>query len=183
MPKVFVSVGSSLHRYDSVAAGLSKLVERFSALQVSPVFESEAVGFAGPAFLNLAVSFSTELAVNDLIRCLKDIEDSCGRNRSLPKNSPQTLDLDLLTYGDASGELEGIVLPRPGLLDHAFVLWPLAELAPNEVCPGVNKTFAELWLGWQGDQALHPVDFIWQGNTISADQIRFGCSESAIGRE
>lgn len=166
MPKVFVSIGSSLHRYRSVAAGLSSLKLHFSELHVSPVFESEAVGFEGPAFLNMAVSFTTQLDVVSLIACLKEIEDIHGRDRSLPKFAARTLDLDLLTYGDHAGVLDGITLPRQELFEHAFVLWPMAELAPEQVCPGTDVAYAQLWQNWQGNQLLKPVTLLWQDGEI-----------------
>lgn len=183
MPKVFVSVGSSLHRYGSVSDGLSTLSEEFDALQVSPVFESEAVGFDGPAFLNLAVSFTTSLDVVSLITRLKEIEDQHGRDRTLPKFAARTLDLDLLTYGSHSGVLNGITLPRQELFEHAFVLWPMAELAPDSICPGGEDTYAQLWKSWQGNQVLKPVTLRWSLGEISADQTRFGYSVQVASRE
>lgn len=183
MPEVFVSIGSSINRYQSVSAGLTSLAAEFDGLQVSPVFESEAVGFNGPAFLNLAVQFTSQLDVVSLINRLKAIEDRHGRNRALAKCQPQTLDLDLLTYGSVAGVLDGIVLPRAELCQHAFILWPLAELAPQHVCPGLGQTFLQLWQQWQGNQLLQPVDFYWHQRCISVDQIRFGCSALAANRE
>lgn len=183
MASVFVSIGSSKDRHRSVAAGLTSLTEAFGRLAISPVFESEAVGFNGPAFLNLAVGFETDLPVLSLIEQLKHIEVRHGRTRCASPPGAHTLDLDLLTYGRVSGVLDGIILPRPELTMHAFTLWPLAELAPDVRCPGTQLSFAQLWQQWDGQQALAPVLFYWQGQVISSGQTRFGYSSLAVNHE
>jgi 2-amino-4-hydroxy-6-hydroxymethyldihydropteridine diphosphokinase len=83
-----------------------------------------------------------------LIRALREIEDAHGRVRGSEKFAPRTLDIDLLTYGDAVTTTDGYELPRDEILSYAFVLGPLAEVAGNEVHPVQKKRYGELWAGF-----------------------------------
>lgn len=143
MAQVFVGVGSSLNRYESVKSGLATLRGRFGEINISPLYESEAVGFSGDNFYNLVVSFNCELSVLELIKLLKTIEIQHGRAENMIKFSPRTLDLDLLLYDQMVDE--SIDLPRAEILKNAFVLKPLSELAPQLKHPIVNKTYQSLW--------------------------------------
>ena len=82
--------------------------------------------------------------------------------------SPRTLDLDILTWGDATGTLDGVELPRAEILKNAFVLRPLADIAPDELHPVCGESYRSLWQSYQKDQKLWPVDFTWQGRQISS---------------
>jgi 2-amino-4-hydroxy-6-hydroxymethyldihydropteridine diphosphokinase len=121
------------------------LVERFGPLRLSPVYESAAEGFVGAPFLNLVAGFETKLSVSELREELRAIEAANGRERDGPRFAPRTLDLDLLTYGDQIGEVEGYRLPRDEILTYAFVLGPLADVAPQERHPSDGRTYAALW--------------------------------------
>lgn len=168
MPRVYLSVGSNIERYKHVTAGLDKLDALFSPLVISSVYESEAVGFNGNPFLNLIVGLNTKLEVGVLSALLKEIEDDNGRLRGGPKFAPRTLDVDILTFGDRVGVIDGVQLPRDEILTNAFVLWPLSEVAPFVVHPVVNKTYQTLWNEYdKASQKLWPVDFNWQGRLIS----------------
>lgn len=168
MARVFVSVGSNIEREHHIVMALDAMQEQFSALQVSSVYESEAVGFAGDHFFNLVAGFETGMAVGELSVCLRQIEKQNGRNRSTERFSARTLDIDILTYDDRTGLCDGILLPRPEILENAFVLLPLAEIAPSEQHPVEHKTYADLWRAYARKQNLWPVDFIWRGQKISS---------------
>ena len=161
MPEVFVGVGSNVDRETNIRSGLAALGLAFGELQLSPVYCSAAVGFAGEDFLNLVIRFNTELSVAELGLRLRAIETAHGRGTSMPKFSSRTLDLDILLYGDASGEIDGVTLPREEVVYNAFVLRPLAELAPQSRHPRLGKTFAELWaeLAARTEQRLEKVHF------------------------
>jgi 2-amino-4-hydroxy-6-hydroxymethyldihydropteridine diphosphokinase len=132
------------------------------------VYESEAVGFSGDAFYNLVVGLDTSLSVAQLSALLKGIEDANGRDRSAPRFCGRTLDIDILTYDQAVGEIDSVRLPRAEILKNAFVLQPLAEIAGAEVHPVVGATYAELWQAYAGQQKLWPVKFEWRETLLPA---------------
>ncbi|MGC8120095.1 2-amino-4-hydroxy-6-hydroxymethyldihydropteridine diphosphokinase [Marinobacter sp. VGCF2001] len=167
MRRVYISIGSNIERYRHVTAALDALAEWFGELQISPVYESESVGFDGSDFLNLVVGVDTDEPVGTLSRYFKKLEAENGRKATAPKFSPRTLDLDILTWGDATGTIDGVELPRAEILKNAFVLRPLADIAPGEMHPVCGETYGRLWQTYQRDQKLWPVDFSWQGRRIS----------------
>ena len=105
MKRVYISIGSNIERYRHVSAALDALAGWFGELAISPVYESESVGFDGSDFLNLVVGVDTDMSVGELSRRFKKLEADNGRKASAPKFSPRTLDLDILTWGDAAGTL------------------------------------------------------------------------------
>ncbi|MBY4676064.1 2-amino-4-hydroxy-6-hydroxymethyldihydropteridine diphosphokinase [Marinobacterium arenosum] len=168
MAWVYVSIGSNTDRERYILSCLDALAERFGALQLSSVYESEAVGFTGDNFYNLVAGFETELPVGQLSAALKAIEDANDRCRQGPKFSGRTLDIDILTYDQLTGDCDGVKLPRGEILKNAFVLRPLAELAPQAAHPLNGQSYSELWQAYdQASQKLWPVDFSWQGCQFS----------------
>ncbi|AWF79737.1 2-amino-4-hydroxy-6-hydroxymethyldihydropteridine diphosphokinase [Microbulbifer sp. A4B17] len=162
MAQVYLSLGSNINRAQYIRAALNALAGRFGELQVSRVFESEAVGFQGDNFYNLVVGLQTDLPVGQLALCLRGIEDANGRLRSGPKFSARTLDIDILTYDHLTGTVDGVKLPRGEIVKNAFVLQPLAEIAPEILHPVEQKTYRQLWNEYdQASQKLWPVEFIW----------------------
>ncbi|WP_227712570.1 2-amino-4-hydroxy-6-hydroxymethyldihydropteridine diphosphokinase [Marinobacter zhanjiangensis] len=161
MVQVFIGVGSNVDRERYIRAGLNALAREFGELQVSPVYESEAVGFDGSPFLNLVVGVRTGKTVAELSRCLKSIETDHGCQANARRFSPRTLDLDILTYGDLGQPRDGVDIPREEILLNAFVLRPLADLAGGCRHPVDGRTYRELWQSYRSDQKLWPVDFRW----------------------
>lgn len=145
MPKVFLSIGSNIDRERNIRSSLDSLGRVFGAIQQSGIYESAAVGFEGNAFYNVAVSYDSDLPIREIAKILRDIEIKHGRDPSCEKFSARTLDLDLILYGDAVLTEGNITVPRTDILNYAFVLEPLAEIAPDLKHPVVNKTYAELW--------------------------------------
>jgi 2-amino-4-hydroxy-6-hydroxymethyldihydropteridine diphosphokinase len=145
MPRVWVSAGSNIDRERSIRAALWELKQAFGELVVSPVYETEAVGFDGDAFFNLVVGFDTDLAPRELHSLLREVESRHGRQRGGEKFSSRTLDLDVLTYGDAVTDEGGKPLPRDEILKYAFVLKPLADVAPGERHPETGESYEALW--------------------------------------
>ncbi|AGH82461.1 2-amino-4-hydroxy-6-hydroxymethyldihydropteridine pyrophosphokinase [Psychromonas sp. CNPT3] len=144
MARVFIGVGSNLHRLKSVRAGLKLLQAEFTNFSHSSLYESEAVGFKGGTFYNLVVAFDTDLSVSRLQLILKEIEKKLGRKDNAIKFSARKLDLDLLLYDNLVDVT--INVPRAEITSNAFVLKPLKELAPLLVHPTLNKTYQQLWL-------------------------------------
>lgn len=162
MATVYLSLGSNIEREKNLSAGLDALVQAFGDLRMSEVFESEAVGFDGDNFYNLVAAIETDLSVGELAMRLRTIEDDNGRVRSGPKFSARTLDIDILTYDDLTGVVDGVKLPRGEILKNAFVLLPLSELAPDTQHPLEKKTYQQLWEEYdQASQKLWPVQFDW----------------------
>ncbi len=155
MPQVFVSVGSNVAPQQSLGQGLQMMRSYYGALQLSPVYRNRPVGFEGEDFFNLALSMITYSSPQAVRATLVSIEDACGRNRRQPRFSSRTLDLDVLLYGDEvidDGELQ---VPREELLDAAFVLRPMADLAPELMHPTEQRSMRDLWAAF--DQAAHPM--------------------------
>ena len=169
MAKVFVSIGSNIDRELYISNALDCLQQHFTHLSISSVYESEAVGFDGDNFYNLVAGFNTDLALAKLSALLKGIEDDNGRCRKGPKFSGRTLDIDILTYDQLVGTPEGVQLPRDEITKNAFVLWPLAEIAGDELHPELQKSYSELWQEYdQEKQKLWTVEYIWQGAELPA---------------
>ncbi|WP_462321302.1 2-amino-4-hydroxy-6-hydroxymethyldihydropteridine diphosphokinase [Halochromatium sp.] len=143
--RCWISLGSNLERETSIRGGIQGLRQAFGALILSPVYETEAEGFDGQPFLNLVAGIETALKVGEIRAVLRRIEAEHGRERGGERFAPRTLDLDLLTYGDCAGEIDGYLIPRDEILRYAFVLCPLADVAPDERHPTDGRRYAELW--------------------------------------
>lgn len=164
MAKIYISLGTNIDREVNTREGVRALRERFGDLQLSAVYESEAVGFEGDAFYNMVIACESDNDVHAVNKALADIEDANGRVRSGPRFSSRTLDLDLLLYDDLILDEKGLSLPRDEILKNAFVLWPLAEIAPQLLHPVVEKRYAELWQAFdKTKEQLRPIEFDFQG--------------------
>jgi 2-amino-4-hydroxy-6-hydroxymethyldihydropteridine diphosphokinase len=141
----YISVGSNIDRQKYIRTSLVALRQCFGPLLVSSIYESEAVGFSGDNFYNCVVGFSSELDVKDVAKQLRQIEVDNGRVRGCKKFSARTLDLDLLLYDDLISNEDGLQVPRDEIEKYAFVLEPLAEIAPTLKHPISQITYAKLW--------------------------------------
>jgi 2-amino-4-hydroxy-6-hydroxymethyldihydropteridine diphosphokinase len=145
----YVGLGANL---GDAAAALRAAMEALGAMPVttltrrSSLYRSAPVDASGPDFVNAVVEISTALCATDLLAQLQRIEQTAGRERPYV-NAPRTLDLDLLLYGDASMQSERLTVPHPRLLQRAFVLLPLAEIAPQRVTPGQLLAVVEQSIG------------------------------------
>jgi 2-amino-4-hydroxy-6-hydroxymethyldihydropteridine diphosphokinase len=159
---IYISIGSNVEPVLNVRAAVRRLRQRFPGLRVSPVYETEAVGFVGDDFLNLVVCAEVDMAATAVCAALREIETEQGRDRSGPRFGSRTLDLDLLLYDDVVVSVPGLQLPRAEILQRAFVLAPLADLAPTARHPVTGATFAQLWADMDKDrETLRRVDFQW----------------------
>lgn len=145
MPKVWISLGSNQNREHCLRTAITALRERYGTLQISPLYESDAIGFEGDSFYNLVIGFETNDSPQNVMLALHGLEQFCGRMRNADKFSPRTLDLDLLTWGDEILQQDGINLPRTEILQYAFVLRPLSEIAALELHPQLQQTYQSLW--------------------------------------
>lgn len=105
-----------------------------SLIRRSALYASAPMQSSGPDYVNAVVEVSTVLSAPELLAQLQQLEQLAGRERPY-RNAPRTLDLDLLLYGSASIDSPALLLPHPRMLERAFVLLPLAEIAPQRVTP------------------------------------------------
>jgi 2-amino-4-hydroxy-6-hydroxymethyldihydropteridine diphosphokinase len=127
--RVYLGIGSNIDPATHIAKALLALETEFGEIFSSSLYQTKSLGFEGPDFINLVVSFSTKFDFPQLDECLKNIEVDCGRDRSLEKGKgSRTLDLDLLLFGALEGEFFGCVLPRPEIYERQFVWQPLLEI-------------------------------------------------------
>jgi 2-amino-4-hydroxy-6-hydroxymethyldihydropteridine diphosphokinase len=165
MADIYISLGSNVDREYHVQEGLNALAVAFDLpfeqLKLSSLFESEAVGFSGHAFLNMVIGISTSENVEQVVIKLRDIEFSYGRSNDAKKFSPRTLDLDLLLYDKLITDSPA-QLPRSEIDKNAFVLWPLSEVAPQVVHPIIKKNYYTLWQNYDKNrQQLKIVANCW----------------------
>jgi len=139
-PEVRAFIGLGANMGDARGA-LDDALRRLAALADtrlvahSSVFRTAPIDSSGPDYLNAVAELSTRLPAHDLLAQLQAIELAHGRERPY-RNAPRTLDLDLLLYGDALIATAQLDVPHPRLHERAFVLAPLAEIAPGLVVPG-----------------------------------------------
>ncbi len=160
MAWVYISLGSNIDREALTRAGVAALRQHYGELVLSSVYESEAVGFDGENFYNMVIALQTCDDVHQVAQTLRQIEDEHGRDRTGPRFSSRTLDLDLLLYDDLIINEEKLQIPRDEILLRAFVLWPMAEVAPDLQHPAERKTYGELWDAFDKNlEKLEPIEF------------------------
>lgn len=158
MGRAYLSLGSNIDAGRWLGPAVRELRARFGALDVSPVYRSAAVGFDGPDFLNLAVALDSDLGPEALNDWLHALEDRHGRVRGGERYADRTLDVDIVLYDDLVLSGEGhLELPR-GELRHAFVLKPLADIAPYVRHPVDGRSLGELWAAFPADSEPLVVD-------------------------
>ncbi|CAN5304722.1 2-amino-4-hydroxy-6-hydroxymethyldihydropteridinediphosphokinase [soil metagenome] len=145
MGRAYLSLGSNQQPELHLPRAVDELRERFGEIIVSPFYRTAAIGFEGPDFVNGAAIIDSDLDPDALDAWLHALEDAHGRRRDVPRFSSRPLDIDIVFYDQlrlrGPGNLE---IPRPEL-QHAFVLGPLAEIAPGFRNPLDGRTLAALW--------------------------------------
>lgn len=147
MKKVFLSLGSDLgDREDNLRQAVEAIGSSAGLVTgVSPVYETEPVGFSGSTdFLNMVVSIETDLNPSELIDNLMISEKSLGRTRGESGTISRTIDIDILMYDDLIIDSGTLIIPHPRMHQRRFVLVPLNDLAPGLVHPVSGKTVMEL---------------------------------------
>ena len=134
MTIAYVGVGSNL---GDRKGSITRAAELIGARRLSTVVETEPWGLEDqPRFLNAAAELETQLSARTLLELLLDVERQLGRVRGGQRWGPRSIDLDLLLFGGETIDEPGLTVPHPFLLERAFVLRPLAELAPGAEIPG-----------------------------------------------
>ena len=158
MSAVYLGLGSNIDARANIASGIRTLQETFGEVALSPIYEAPAVGFEGNDFINLVARVETGMTPLQLKDYLHRLEDRHGRDRSGPKFSDRTLDIDILLYDDLWLQSPLLEIPRDEILTAAHVLRPLADLAPDLVHPVRRQRIANLWQAFpQNEAALRPI--------------------------
>jgi len=155
MVTVFLGLGTNMDAESNLRLAVSELRSRFGELILSPVYQSEALGFDGDDFLNMVVGLQTDMSPQDLLGSVETIHTRAGRVRGPDRYTSRPLDIDLLLYGDLVDREPPLRVPRRDVLAHSFVLRPLAEIAPDFVHPETQLTIVEHWRNF--DAACHPL--------------------------
>ena len=155
MAKIYLGLGSNVDAEKYLQLGIRELCLRFGVLEMSNIYRSKAAGFDGADFLNLVLSFDSDLSPSEINQAIEDIHEVAGRQRGESRFSALTLDIDLLLYGDLVSDEAPIRVPRTDILEYSFVLGPLAEIAPDLRHPESGKMITEHWAEF--DKASHPI--------------------------
>lgn len=143
MHKAYLSLGSNEQPEHYLEIAVQALRDNFNHVIVSDWVQTKAVGFDGPDFINGAAVIETDMDVYQLNDWLHALEDANGRRRDVPRFSNRTLDIDIIFFDDLILKGPGnLQIPRPEL-KHAFVLGPLAQIAPDYVNPETGVSLAE----------------------------------------
>jgi 2-amino-4-hydroxy-6-hydroxymethyldihydropteridine diphosphokinase len=142
---VYLALGTNLgDRPGNLRDAVAALPPAVTVLASSPVYETQPWGVTDqPAFLNMVLHGKTRLAPLALLAHLKELEGKLGRLASV-RYGPRKIDIDILFYSDLILDTPGLTIPHPGLHERAFVLVPLADLAPDLVHPVFGKTNRQL---------------------------------------
>ena len=141
----YLSLGSNLgDRARNLGNAIAFLAPKLQPIQQSSIYETEPWGYSDqPAFFNQVIKAGTDLAPFDLLAFLKEIEIKMGRQETF-RFGPRLIDLDILFYDDLTLDSPSLIIPHLRISERAFVLFPLAEIAPDLIHPLLKKTIQEL---------------------------------------
>jgi len=160
VPHVYVGIGSNIDRGNSIRGAVRELTAHYGSLTLSPVYESKALGFDGENFYNLVSGFDSAESIERIKQMLSRIESQFGRVRQSRGFDARTLDLDLLLYGDMVRHDSQVDLPHPDIRRYAFVLCPLADIAPDLRHPETGLSYTRMWQQFDmGKQEMWKTDF------------------------
>ena len=145
MTRVFLGIGTNLgDRERNLQDALAVLSQKMVILKESSIYQTAPWGYLDqPAFLNQAIEAQTDLSPLNLLGFLKDTEKVLGRQANF-RYGPRLIDLDILFYGNRIIQTPRLQIPHPRIAQRAFVLVPLAEIAPDFVHPQTKQTIAQL---------------------------------------
>jgi 2-amino-4-hydroxy-6-hydroxymethyldihydropteridine diphosphokinase len=138
MNTAYLSVGSNMGDREGLLKNAVELLRDYSEIlieNISSIYETDPVGYTDqPLFLNLAIKLKTTLSPQALLSKMHEVESKLDRKR-IQKWGPRTIDLDILLYNSVSIQTDVLEIPHPRMLERAFVLIPLSEIASDDVYP------------------------------------------------
>ncbi len=142
---IYLALGTNLgNRPENLETAISSMPPGVLVQKRSSIYETPPWGFEDqPAFLNMVLQAETEFSPWKLLKYIKKLEGSMGRQRTF-RNGPRLIDIDILFYDSLETEQSGLVIPHPRITERAFVLVPLAEIAPDLLHPILQVTMQEL---------------------------------------
>jgi 2-amino-4-hydroxy-6-hydroxymethyldihydropteridine diphosphokinase len=145
---IYISLGSNLgDRLANLRNAMTNISPKVKAVAQSSIYETEPWGYSDqPSFLNQIIKANTDLAPFDLLAFFKEIEVSMGRQETF-RFGPRLIDLDILFYDDLVLNTPKLTIPHPRIIERAFVLIPLVEIAPDLYHPVIGKTIQQLTTG------------------------------------
>ena len=160
MTSVYLGLGANIEPQASLQTGIAELRATFGEVYLSPVYRAPAVGMDGPDFLNMVVAFACPMSHAELVQWIREIETKHGRKRATGldiKPTSHGLDMDLLLFGQLVDVNANV--PRADILTCAYVLQPLADIAPNLVHPAQGLTISQLNTAYHFDQIVWPTEY------------------------
>ena len=152
----YLGLGSNLEdRRQHLDMAIDFLKERIKIEKLSPIYDTAPINLPGqPRFLNMVIQISTRLSANTLLFMAKGIEAKLGR---VPLDTPRPIDIDVLIFGDQIiNTPPQLVVPHPRMVERAFVLVPLADIAPDLVHPVNKKTIKQMLETVSGKEEVKP---------------------------
>jgi len=145
LAKVYLGLGANLGDRERNLVRAVELLSQWVRIEdLSSLYETDPVGYLEqPRFLNAVCALTTNMSPEDMLRLAKNIEYTLGRTPGF-QNAPRPVDIDILFYGDRVINLPDLTIPHPRLVERAFVLVPLAEIAPDLVHPVSSRTVKEM---------------------------------------
>ena len=156
--EVYLGLGSNLgDRMGNLESAVEKLSKRVAVEKISSAYETEPLyNTEQPMFLNAVIKGVTELDPLELLSFVKGIENDLGRQPGR-RNAPRIIDIDILFYGKRVIQTGELTVPHPRIAERAFVLVPLAELAPKLVHPQLKRSVSELLAEAEGEDGVRKI--------------------------
>ncbi len=145
--KVFIGIGSNINKNENLQSCIKIIEKDFGSLKISPVYETQSMGFKGPNFYNCVCSFFTKKDIYELKNHLGKIESDHGRHFKETKFSSRTLDIDILYFDNLILNNKHVQVPRKEILEFDFVLLPLNDLEPEFTHPELGRKHKDIIRG------------------------------------
>ena len=154
MAHIFIGIGSNSDPTENIAGGLRDLMQHFGKLTLSQTYATQPFEGTGDEFYNLVVGCHSGNSVESVVKVLKAIESAHGRTHLLRNLASIVLDLDLLTFDNLRLRTSNISIPHADISNRAYILKPLAEIAPQTRHPEIGDTYEKMWSEFIGTSGI-----------------------------